>query len=302
VGNIVYCFVISSRDDKDIVYGGFGGKYQYFRHFLFGQKIQEELKMGLEMIKVTLKKAFNYRSSVIFNIIGSVFSILISMALWKYVYSYDVDKMNYMIIYVIISNIIGMFYSKAMIGEIGGKVFDGSFALELIRPVNFVYISYMRMLGDILANVIMRGLTVIAIFLPVIISRADLIRYEMLGLFVFTVMLGHFLFTVLFALLGYMAFICIEIWPFRRLMEDTIRFLSGSFIPLALFPEWLKEISMFLPFRFLYSLPIEILIGEISVMEIGNNIVIMGIWLVGLFGLFVLLFKRAVNSFVVQGG
>ena len=256
----------------------------------------------MEVIRISLKNAFVYRSSVLFSIIGSVFNIFISIALWKYVYSYDLDKMNYMTIYVISSNLISMFYNKGMIGEIGGKVSDGSFALELIRPTNFVVLGYLRMVGNIIATVLMRGISVLFIFSPLIIRRRDIIHFNMIGLFFLAVLLGHLLFTILFALLGFMAFVCIEIWPFSRLLDDTIRFLSGSFIPLALFPDWLKDISAILPFRFLYSLPIEILIGELPVSEIINNFGILGIWLAVLFGLFLLLFKRAVNSFVVQGG
>ena len=250
---------------------------------------------------ISLKNAFTYRSSVLFSIIGSAFNILVLIALWKYIYSYDTEMMNYMILYVIISNTIGMFYSENMCEQIGGKVANGSFALELIRPVNFIYLGYMRMVGNIIANVSMRGIPVMLLFSPLIISNAGMVRWEMLGLFAVVVILGHFLFTILYALIGFMAFICFEVWTFQRLLRDTIRFLSGSFIPIALFPDWLETLSRYLPFRYLYSLPIEILLGE-TTNEVFTSIGVMILWILGLLCVMALLYRRAVDAFVVQGG
>lgn len=256
----------------------------------------------MSIFRISLKNAFAYRGSVIFNIVGSVFQIFISIALWRYVYSYDPQMIDYMILYVVLSNIIGLVYNKGMSSEIGSKVTDGSFALELVRPVNFLYLGYMRMLGRIVADIAMKGLPLMVIFIPLTIVRWNMIHYQYFLFFVLVVLIGHFLFSVLFALIGFISFICFEIWPFERLMSDTIRFISGSFIPLALFPEWLQRLSCVLPFRYLYSFPIELLLGTISYGEIIRNLYIMVAWLAVLFLILVLLFRKAVNIFVVQGG
>lgn len=73
-------------------------------------------------------------------------------------------------------------------------------------------------------------------------------------------------------------------------------------MPLALFPGWLQTVSKFLPFSYLYSFPINLLLGNVSSTEIVTNITIMCGWLLGWMGVFGLLFRRAVNAFVVQGG
>lgn len=256
----------------------------------------------MSIFSISFKNALTYRSSVLFNVIGSIFNVLVSIALWKYVYSYDTYMMNYMIVYVIAAKIIGMFYSSNLCGEIGSKVSDGSMALELIRPINFLYLGYMKMLGQICANLLMKALPVFLVFLPLIIQNIGMINLNNLMIVMVVVLLGHFLFTILFALIGFIAFVCFEIWPFQRMMNDTIRFLSGSFLPLALFPDWLKTLSAFFPFRFLYSLPIEILLGSIESTQIVSNILLMCIWIAGLGGLLAILYNKAVNKFVVQGG
>lgn len=256
----------------------------------------------MSVFKISLKNAFVYRGSVIFNIIGSICKIFIAIALWRYVYSYDTEKTNYMILYVILSNIISMFYSRNMCNEIGEKVANGTFAIELIRPVNFVFLSYMKMVGQIIADIAMKGFPAIVCFSPLIIKHFSLIHEESMVIFFVVILLDHILFSVLYALIGFMAFICMEVWPFERLMADTIRFLSGSFLPLTLFPKWLRTVANFLPFSYLYSFPIDLLLGQPSQSEITTNVMMLCGWIVALVIVFCLLFRRAVNAFVVQGG
>lgn len=256
----------------------------------------------MSIFKISLKNAITYRGSVYFNSIGSVFNIFISIALWQYVYQYNSYMTDYMTLYVIFSNIIGMFYNKGMSFEIGSKVTNGSFAIELIRPVNFLYLGYMRMLGRIIADVLMKGVPIIILFIPFIINRCNQIHFENLFIFVIVVLLGHFLFTFLFALIGFISFICLEIWPFERLMSDTIRFISGSFLPLTLFPKWFQKVSDFLPFKYLYSFPIELMLGNIGTDLIRRNLMTMCFWIIVLVLIIALLFRKAVNMFVVQGG
>jgi ABC-2 type transport system permease protein len=226
----------------------------------------------------SFKNSFVYRSSVIFNIIGSVCWILISIALWTFVYQHNPDKISYMISYVILSNIIGMFYTNGMSSAIAGKVTSGAFAIDLIRPVNFISTQYFQLLGRTCSSLIMRGMPIIIIFMPLLSRNAGFNSPIYILCAVISVVLGHFLYIIIYSLIGFMAFTFLEIWPFNRLMDDTIRFLSGSFIPLALFPGWLGTLANLLPFRFMYSFPLQLLIGDVSTDSIISNFIILIIW------------------------
>lgn len=165
----------------------------------------------MSIFKISLKNAFVYRGSVLFSIIGSICKIFIAIAFWRYIYSYDIEKTNYMVLYVILPNITSMFYNKNMCYEIGEKVANGMFAIELIRPVNFIYLGYMKMVGQIIADMVMKGIPVILCFLPLIIKHWALINYQSIIIFIFVILIAHFLFSILYALIGFMAFICIEV-------------------------------------------------------------------------------------------
>lgn len=248
---------------------------------------------------MSFKNAFVYRSSVIFSIIGSVFWVLVQIALWSFIYQDEPSMISYMTAYVIVANIVGMFYSKDMMTLIGGKVASGNFAYDLIRPVNIIVMSYQTLLGTLTSGLFLRVLPQVLIFSPVLLGS---ITFTNLLPFAVAVFLGHFLYVILYSLLGFLAFIVIEIWPFRRLLDDTIRFVSGAVIPLALFPAWLRVLSDFLPFKYLYDFPLRLLLGEVSGADLVTGMLISVFWVVLLGSLLLLSYRSAVNKCTVQGG
>lgn len=254
------------------------------------------------ILRVSLKNSFVYRSSTIFNIFGSIIQIFICIALWKYIYKENMNQMNYMVMYTILSNIIGLFYANELGQEISGKIVDGSFAMELIKPVNFIYLGYMKMLGKIIANIITRGLPIIIIFLPLTISNLDRIYYRQIPLALLMVIIGHVLYCLMFTLVSFIAFVCFEVWPFNRMLSDTIRFLSGSFIPIALFPVKIQKYIEFLPFNYLYAFPLKLILNKTDGDELMGNLIILVLWLIVLFGLLRYIYNRAINRLVIQGG
>jgi ABC-2 type transport system permease protein len=255
--------------------------------------------IDVEFFLMSFKNAFVYRSSVIFSILGSVFWVLVQIALWSFIYQGEPEMITYMTAYVIVANIVGMFYSRDMMTMIGGKVASGNFAYDLIRPVNIITMSYRTLLGSLTSGLILRALPQVLIFLPVLIKSVALSNIlPSLA----AILIGHFLYIILYALLGFLAFIVIEIWPFRRLLDDTIRFVSGSVVPLALFPTWLQRLSDFLPFKYLYDFPLRLLLNQLEGSDVIKGLLISAAWTAALGILLLLSYRSAVNKCTVQGG
>ena len=110
------------------------------------------------------------------------------------------------------------------------------------------------------------------------------------------------LYLLIYSLIGFSAFILIEVWPINRLVNDTSRLLAGSFIPLSVMPEFLQKIANVLPFRFLYSFPLELLLGSFDKAKIGENYGILLIWILIFAVLDVAMYSVAKYKAVVQGG
>jgi ABC-2 type transport system permease protein len=248
---------------------------------------------------ISLKSSIVYRWSVLVSIIGSILFIAINLLLWSFLYRDNLDMVSYMTKYTIISNIIAMFYTRGIAGRIGDKVATGAFVTDLIRPINIFSMSWQMELAGICSNLLLRGLPAIIVYLPFLIANAG---YYNLAAVLCSIILGHVLFLLIYSLLGFAAFILIEIWPFGRLLDDTMRLLSGGFIPLAILPATIGTIAYALPFRFLYSFPLDLLLGKADMGKIFENFTILTAWIVAFAVLNFAMYRLALKKAVVQGG
>lgn len=249
--------------------------------------------------KITFKNSLVYRWSVLFSIIGSVIYIAINLLLWRYLYHDTSEMVSYISGYTIISSIIAMFYSNGISGRIGNKVANGDFVMDLVRPINIFFVSWQMEFAEICSTFLLRGIPVILIYSPYLIVDA---KYYNVPFTIIAILLGHILFMLIYSLLGFSTFILIETWAFRRLVDDTIRLLAGGFIPLTVLPDFLGRVAYILPFRFLYSFPLELLLGTFDMNIIIENFFICTIWIFIFIGLNILMYRLALRKAVVQGG
>jgi ABC-2 type transport system permease protein len=253
----------------------------------------------VHFFKISLKNSMVYRWSVLFSIAGSVLYIAICLMLWRFLYRNTPDMVSYMTKYTIISNIIGMFYAGGIAYRIGGKVSSGAFVTDLIRPINMFSMSWQMEFAEICTSFLLRGLPVILVYCPFLIMNAG---YYNIFAVMLAVILGHVLFMLIYALLGFSAFILIEIWPFGRLLDDTIRLLAGGFIPLAVLPGFLRAIAYALPFKFLYSFPLELLFNSADMSKLFENFALLIVWIFVFAMLNIVMYRLALKKAVVQGG
>lgn len=251
-------------------------------------------------IIIELKGKLIYKSNILFTMLVALASILVQIALWQYLYRNDAAMMSYMMGYVIYANVVRTIYSNQIYHILAGKILNGDFVLDLIKPVNLIWFSYLKSLGSVIAQILLQTIPLLVIFSPVIYSVTI---WGRLGLCVLALLLGHILFSLIFAIIGFTAFVFVEVWALRRLLEDTVQFLSGALLPIALFPGPLKKIAEILPFHYLYDFPLQLLLDkDIAQIIIINNFAGILVW-IGIFGfLLSVVYKLSVRFCVVQGG
>ena len=256
----------------------------------------------MEYFWISFKNAFVYRVQVIFGIISAFLIVWTTIALWNYVYIHNGDMQENMVIYTILANIIGLCYSNIISNQIAEKVYKGSFAIDLLRPVNFIRINFQQAFGTMMANIIIKGMP-LSFMLFLLYGRYMFrIKIKYLGISFLVIACAIILYMEIYAIIGFMAFRLYEIWPINRLMNDTIRLFSGAFIPLQLFPGVLRNIAHVLPFRYLYSFPIELLLYGNTKVSMIRDISNMLIWVIICGVLLGFVYKAAIKKSVVQGG
>lgn len=251
-------------------------------------------------VRIAFKSNFAYRSSVLMGFLGSIFSIIVQIAIWQYVFRKDTAMSLYMTAYVVLSQFIRIMHKNDISSKIGYNVASGNFVIDLIKPVDTNMTYWSMSMGTMLADIFTMGLPILLIFSFAFVY----IKFSLTKVVAFLTIciMNCILLRLMYILIGYLAFIVIEIWPFSRMLEDTIRFFSGAIIPIAFFPDWLKFISEVLPFHLIYSFPIRIILEELPVHELVSNILLIGLWCFAFFSMLFLVYKRAIWHSVVQGG
>ena len=82
----------------------------------------------------------------------------------------------------------------------------------------------------------------------------------------------------------------------------TMSFLSGSWIPLNLFPDIVQKIFYFLPFQYMRYFPAITYLGKTNTSQLVFGFLISILWIITFYFLFKFLYKKAIKSFEGQGG
>jgi ABC-2 type transport system permease protein len=185
-----------------------------------------------------------------------------------------------------------------MSNNIATAVKDGSIAYLLNKPYNFILYQASVALGDsvfrMVANALMGGAVIWLMVGPPP------------GFFswpgtILAIILAWFIDFCINALLGLLAFLTEDISAFMWIYQKMILVLGGVLIPLDFFPDWLKNISLSLPFAYTTYAPARLFIDP-SLDTFVSMIVRQGAWLVVLAGLLAYLYRRAEKWLSINGG
>lgn len=181
------------------------------------------------------------------------------------------------------------------------KIWDGSIATEFLRPISFKGRMIAENVGNALFNLLFRfaPCLIIALFTVGVNAPAS---PAMLALFVLSAVLGFgVLWTISFAV-QMTAFWLINIWSLITIKNVFVNVLSGSMIPLWFMPKELTAVLNFMPFSSVYFTPVQIYLGQLSFEEITLKCGIQLAWIIVIYLLGNILWRKGQKKLIVQGG
>jgi ABC-2 type transport system permease protein len=86
-------------------------------------------------------------------------------------------------------------------------------------------------------------------------------------------------------------------------LQDSLVFLlAGQVAPVALLPGFMHTLAVALPFRYMVSFPIEVLMGQVSGAEMVLGFGLQAAWLLAALGLYALMWRRGIRHYEAVGG
>ena len=265
------------------------------------------LKKYTSLLRAGILESLNFRLSTLVLFFGNLVYIAIIYFLWRAIYaSSPTDVVGGMtftdtLIYVVLASSLFSFMEMYFVWDIGRSVQSGKIALDLIKPMAYRHYLFWSYAGNLFTNFF-------SVFLPTFI----VIEIVTKGAVVFGTNLLWFIPAVIMGLVinynidFFVGSICLyteSIWGINIMKQVIVLLFSGATIPLAFFPEWLKDIAYHLPFQSIYNTPLTILLmKDPSVSDVLPMILLQLFWCVFMTLFTSLFWKISIRQVTVNGG
>ncbi|MGB4150417.1 MAG: ABC-2 family transporter protein [Limnochordia bacterium] len=266
--------------------------------------IVETLRTYTAFTLCFLKAKFIYRASFWISLSINFLFLLMQVYLWKALLgtgSLADTTVNEMITYVVMASVIrNILLSRAAL-TIEDRLLSGDIVFDFIRPLSFRVQLLLNDLGQALSSFLLQSVPLMAAALVFVGINPPESLIHLIA-FIFLAIGGMIISFYTSYIIGLVAFYTMKAEYLEWLIGTINTFLSGRYLPLWLYPAWLRVIAEIAPFKLMYYTPIAVYMGRIPLSELPAALLTMFVWLFLLIGIEFLLWKKTTNKLVVQGG
>lgn len=257
-----------------------------------------------------IKSNFVYKGRFYLYILRKFLGMFIYYYLWMAIYASSPSGQlggftrSEMILYVFLSYTISDLVMIGISSEIGKDVLDGSVAMNLIKPINYrLYLTFKSL-----------GVMIYRIVVPSVFIWGGLEIYKVtalgmpvsspvqIGLGLVSILLSFFIYVFFDYCFGMLAFVTTYIFGMTIIKNAALNLLTGRLIPISFFPAVVQEVFSFLPFTAMTYVPVMIWMGKYSGAEALYQLGKQALWVVLLYLLGSLLWKKIEKRIVILGG
>jgi len=265
--------------------------------------VRRTLRAIPTLLRVGVAETVAYRAEFLIWILTTTLP-LVMLGLWKTVADEapfrgygSSDFVAYFLAMLIVRNVTGSWVAW----QISEEIRMGSMSMRLLRPLHpFVVFAVSH-----LAAIPFRSIVALPIAAVLLLSSgASALTTEPLQLVMLVPSLALawlITFSLLFAI-GSLAFFLTKAMAILHLYFALFSLLSGYLLPLPLLPGWIASFAAWSPFRFMLSVPVELMTrklerGELAILMLGQ----LG-WAVASVALALWIWRRGVRRFEAVGG
>ncbi|MFC1711356.1 ABC transporter permease [Patescibacteria group bacterium] len=266
------------------------------------------MKKYLAFFKISLKKSLEYRARSFIWLFWDIGPALIMLFFWTSVFQtrnlvagYDFYSMAvYYFVVMFSRNLILTHPDEALQLEI----YSGQISTYLLKPANLIGLKiFYGVAYKVFKLVYLAPLLLIFYFIFIkglaISFDFKLINISFFGL---SLLFSFCLYFLIKFLIGITAFWFTEIDWLTGLHMLVFWFFGGVLLPLDLMPKIMQNIASFLPFKYIFYIPAQGLIGKLSGNQMIFSFLIQIFWLVLFFILTKKVYKSGLKAYSAFGG
>ena len=267
------------------------------------------LRKMTALTKAGVIESLQFRLGTVATLFGNLIYLALVYFLWKAIYdSAGTDTVNGMtfydtMIYLILATAIFNLLEMYMVWDMSRAIQSGEIIMHLLKPMRYRLYTFWSYSG---AHVMHFFMTFLPTFIVVGIVTKGAVP---LGLNLLYFMVSLVLALIInFNIEMLVAPICLyteSTWGINIVKETIVLLLSGASIPLAFFPEGIRRVVEYLPFRAVYDIPLTVLLKKGGTDTMEGLLLKLGIqlfWCLLLTLCGNLFWNHAVKRITVNGG
>jgi len=260
------------------------------------------LRKYLAMLRRSIGLTLEYRAGILIWMLVNVMP-LVMLAVW-YALAEDGPIAGYsqidFVSYYLLLTWVRQMTNVWVIWELDYEIRHGDLSSKLLHPINPIHEYIAFHLSDKLFRFVV--LFPLAILAWLIFPG---IHYDVTPI-TLTLFLAAMVISFLMRFVSQFSFGILSFWISSSTTLHEIWFaasmmLGGIVAPLDLFPESVRAIANYLPFRFMLSFPVEIVSGRLSPADIAAGFAVMITWCVFFFALYRWLWAKGLRQFGAFG-
>ena len=259
----------------------------------------------IDLIRIRFLMMLAYRVNYYSGIIIYAINIGAYYFLWGAIYGSQTTLAGFtvsqMTTYVAVSWMARAFYFNNLDREISTEIVDGSVAIQMIRPYNYLMVKMMQGFGEGLFRFLLfmiPGLTLACLLFPVELPKNPSTWAIYMVMLFFSFLIN----SQINILVGLSAFFIESIQGVMRFKRVVVDLFSGVILPISFFPGWLEKTMQWLPFQAITYLPGSVFTGRITGNAVWSIFGLQVIWFTVLLIPIAWMWAKARRRLFVQGG
>lgn len=256
-------------------------------------------------VSAGFKTALAYRFDFFVTLFTAPISLIIYYFLWKSIFEYSGVSVingftfNAMVSYYVLNMIVGFFTWSDVEKWMQHDILKGELVFELLKPIRHMTCAIGFEGGLNLLGILIQAIPILAVgIIFFAMPAASLVNFL---LFVVALVFAYFIYFMISYIIGIACFWLKRIDGLHRAKKPIITFFAGGLIPLTFFPETVQKVLRYLPFQYVRFVPINIYLGQYEVAEILSLLAISALWVLGLYIIIRMMWKKAMDKFTGAG-
>lgn len=264
----------------------------------------KRIRLAFTTIKIFMKNQMQDRTYLLLDIFHMFSRCIIVFLLYAYIFNLSggvINGVDYkttmwsMFIYFCIMTL----NIRRIDSTIMDEIKSGNVEMYMNKPTGYLTISFMKVVGRGLFSFIVISL-IGSIIMFLLLGLPNINPYIFIPSLIITFLLGQILGLLVYGIIGLMAFFIEDIRPIHWIIDKFVMILGGSYLPISLFPKFLKIAAYYSPFG-------AINFATSTVYESWNNEFLIRIamqvgWII-IFGIIIsVIYKKTKEKAMINGG